>query len=97
MGLRGGTWTDTVGATSQVITLNDCLFTEDVSVTGTITYGFDTLLSASLLVTLSDGTTGTLNVTGSFLQPGPVENFLVTGCIKDRIGDRQVAAMVPEA
>jgi pimeloyl-ACP methyl ester carboxylesterase len=93
VGLRGGTWTDTVGTTSQVITLNGCLFTEDVSVSGTITYGFDTSLSASLSVTLSDGTTGTLNVTGSFLQPGPVGNFFVTGSI----GGRQIAALVPEA
>ncbi len=93
VGLRGGTWTDMVGATSQVIALNGCLFTEDVSVSGTITYGFDTSLSASLSVTLSDGTTGTLNVTGSFLQPGPVGNFSITGSI----GGRQIAALVPEA
>lgn len=93
VGLRGGTWTDTVGATSQVITLNGCLFTEDVSLSGTITYGFDTSVSASLSVTLSDGTTVTLNVTGSFLQPGPVGNFFVTGSI----GGRQIAALVPEA
>lgn len=93
VGLRGGTWTDAIGATSQVITLNGCLFTEDVTVSGTITYGFDTSVSASLSVTLSDGTMGTLNVTGSFLQPGPVGNFFVTGSI----GGRQIAALVPEA
>ena len=93
LGLRGGSWTDTVGATSQVITLSGCLFTEDVSLSGTITYGFDTSVSASLSVTLSDGTTDTLNVTGSFLQSGPVGNFFVTGSI----GGRQVAALVPEA
>ena len=93
VGLRGGTWTDTVGTTSQVITLNGCLFTEDVSASGTITYGFDTSVSASLSVALSDGTTGTLKVTGAFLQPGPVGNFSVTGSI----GGRQIAALVPEA
>jgi pimeloyl-ACP methyl ester carboxylesterase len=93
VGLRGGTWTDTVGATSQVIALSGCLFSEDVSISGTVTYGFDTSVSASLSVTLSDGTTSTLNVTGSFLQPGPVGNFSVTGSI----GGRQIAALVPEA
>jgi hypothetical protein len=35
VGLRGGTWTDKVGATSQVITLSDCLFSEDISISGT--------------------------------------------------------------
>ena len=92
VGLRGGTFQDTVGATSQVITLDGCLFTEDVSVSGTITYGFDTSVSASLTVTLSGGTTATLNVTGAFLKPGPVGNFSVTGSI----GGRQIAALVPE-
>jgi hypothetical protein len=93
VGLRGGTFQDTVGTTSQVITLDGCLFTEDVSVSGTITYGFDTSVSANLSVTLSGGTTGTLNVTGAFLKPGPVGNFSVTGSI----GGRQIAALVPEA
>jgi hypothetical protein len=93
VGLRGGTFLDTVGATSQVITLNSCLFTQDVSVSGTITYGFDTSVSASLSVTLSGGTTGTLNVTGAFLKPGPVGYFSVTGSR----GHRRIAALVPEA
>jgi pimeloyl-ACP methyl ester carboxylesterase len=93
VGLRGGTWTDTVGATSQVITLSGCMFSEDVSVSGTITYGFDTSVSASLSVTRSGEALGTLNVTGTFLHTGPVENFSVTGSI----GGRQIAALVPEA
>jgi pimeloyl-ACP methyl ester carboxylesterase len=93
VGLRGGTWTDTVGATSQVITLSGCLFSEDVSISGTITYGFDTSVSASLSVTLSGEALGTLNVTGAFLHTGPVGNFFVTGSI----GGRQLAALVPEA
>jgi pimeloyl-ACP methyl ester carboxylesterase len=93
VGLRGGTFQDTVGTTSQVITLNSCLFASDVSVSGAISYGFDTSVSASLSVTLSDGTTGTLNVTGAFLRPGTVGNFSVTGSI----GGRPIAALVPEA
>jgi len=93
VGLRGGTWTDTVGATSQVITLSGCLFSEDVSISGTISYGFDTSVSASLSVTLPGGTTGTLNVTGAFLHTGSVGHFFVTGSI----GGRQIAALVPEA
>jgi len=93
VGLRGGTWTDTVGATSQVITLSGCLFSEDVSISGTITYGFDTSVSASLSVTRSGEASGTLNVTGAFLHTGPVGNFSVTGSI----GGRQIAALVPEA
>lgn len=93
VGLRGGTWTDTLGATSQVITLSGCMFSEDVSISGTITYGVDTSVSAILSVTRSGETLGTLNVTGFFLHTGPVGNFLVTG----RIGGRQIAALVPEA
>jgi pimeloyl-ACP methyl ester carboxylesterase len=93
VGLRGGTFQDTFGAASQVITLSGCLFTNDVSVSGTITYGFDTSVSANLSVTQSDGTTGTLNVTGSFLKPGPVGNFSIQGSI----GGRQIAAVIPEA
>ena len=92
VGLRGGTWTDTVGATSQVITLSGCQFSEDVSISGTITYGFDTSVSATLSVTRSGEALGTLNVTGTFLHTGPVENFFVTGSI----GGRQIAALVPE-
>lgn len=97
VGLRGGTWTDTVGATTQVITLNGCLFTQDISVSGTITYGSDksaTVVSASLSVMLSDGTTGALSVKGHFLKPGPVGNFSVTGGIGR---DMQIVALVPEA
>lgn len=93
VGLRGGTWTDTVGATSQVITLSGCMFSEDVSVSGTITYGFDTSVSANLSVTQSRKVLGTLNVTGAFLHTGPVGNFFVTGSI----GGRHIAALVPEA
>jgi pimeloyl-ACP methyl ester carboxylesterase len=93
VGLRGGTWTDTVGATSQVITLSGCLFSEDISISGTITYGFDTSVSASLSVTRLGEVLGTLNVTGFFLHTGPVGNFSVTGSI----GGRQIAALVPEA
>ena len=93
VGLRGGTFQDAVGTTAQVITLNGCLFTQDVSVSGVITYGFDTSVSASLSVTLSDGTTGSLRVTGAFLNPGPAGYFSVTGSI----GARQIAALVPEA
>jgi pimeloyl-ACP methyl ester carboxylesterase len=93
VGLRGGTWTNTVGATSQVITLSGCQFTEDVSISGTITYGFDTSVSASLSVTRSGEASGTLNVTGFFLHTGPVGNFSVTGSL----GGRRIAALVPEA
>jgi hypothetical protein len=93
VGLRGGIWTNTVGATSQVITLSGCLFSEDVSISGTITYGFDTSVSAILSVTRSGEAVGTLNVTGAFLHTGPVGNFFVTGSI----GGRQIAALVPEA
>jgi hypothetical protein len=93
VGLRGGTWTDTAGATSQVITLTGCLFSEDVSISGTITYGFDTSVSATLSMTRLGEALGTLNVKGYFLHTGPVENFSVTGSI----GGRQIAALVPEA
>jgi pimeloyl-ACP methyl ester carboxylesterase len=93
VGLRGGTWTDTVGATSQVITLSGCLFSEDVSISGTITYGFDTSVSATLSVTRLGEGLGTLNVEGYFLHTGPVGNFFVSGTV----GGRQIAALVPEA
>ena len=84
VGLRGGTLQDVVGTNSQVITLNGSLFNQDVSVSGTITYGFDTSVSASLSVALSDGTAGTLNVMGAFLKPGPVRNVSVTRCVGGR-------------
>jgi len=93
VGLRGGTWTDAVGANSQVITLSDCLFSEDISISGTITYGFDTSVSASLSVTRSGEVLGTLKVAGFFLHTGPVGHFSVTGSF----GSRQIAALVPEA
>ena len=76
-----------------VITLSGCLFSEDVSVNGTITYGFDTSVSATLSVTQTGEATVTLNVTGAFLQTGAVGNFFVAGTI----GGRQIAAFVPEA
>jgi TAP-like protein len=95
VGLRGGTFhTDYFGPTTiTTTTLSNCAFATDVIVNGTILWGYDNSIVADLMVNGSGTAGGTLHVTGSFENPGPVGNFSVTGTI----GGKQVAVLVPEA
>jgi pimeloyl-ACP methyl ester carboxylesterase len=92
VGLRAGTFHTDYGATAWTTTLNDCAFAEDVTVNGTVTWGFFSFV-ADLTVSGSGTAGGTLHVDGTWLAPGPVGNFKITGIL----GGKQVAALVPEA
>lgn len=90
---RGGTFSTTVGPSGYAITLDKCSFSEDVQVSGTISYVLFSSLNASLTVRGTGTGGGSLNVTGTFVAPGPVGNFQVTGTL----GGAAVAVQVPEA
>lgn len=92
-GGRGGTFSTTVGPSGYAITLDKCSFSEDVQVSGTISYVLFSSLNASLTVRGTGTGGGSLNVTGTFVAPGPVGNFQVTGTL----GGAAVAVQVPEA
>ncbi len=91
--LRGGTFEDAIGSIFQLVTLSGCLFSQDVAISGTITYGTDTSVTATLAVAVAGGAPQTIDVTGAFLKPGPVGAFHVTG----QFDHRHVAALVPES
>jgi len=92
VGLRAGTFHTDYGATAWTTTLNDCAFAEDVTVNGTVTWGFFSFV-ADLTVSGAGTAGGTLHVDGTWQAPGPVGNFTITGML----GSQQVAVLVPEA
>jgi hypothetical protein len=92
VGLRAGTFHTDYGATAWTTTLNDCAFSEDVTVNGTVTWGFFSFV-ADLTVSGSGTAGGTLHVDGTWLAPGAVGNFKITGML----GSQRVAVLVPEA
>ena len=62
-------------------------------VNGTITWAADNSFVADLTVSGSGTAGGTLHVEGSWVVPGPVGKFKVSGML----GGKQVAVLVPEA
>jgi len=92
VGLRAGTFHTDYGATAWTTTLNDCAFAEDVTVNGTVTWGFFSFV-ADLTVSGAGTAGGTLHAEGTWQAPGPVGNFTITGML----GSQQVAVLVPEA
>lgn len=83
-------------------TLTNCSFTRDVMVNGTVTWGAgvvgfndgaDHSFVADLVLSGPGTAGGTIHVTGTWLAPGAVGNFKVTG----QIGGRNVGVFVPEA
>jgi len=90
--LRGGTFHVDAGD-QTVATLTDCSFAKDVVVNGTVTWGSDESVVADLTVSGPGTAGGTLHVAGTFLAPGPVGDFHVSG----QLGGSNVAVLVPEA
>jgi pimeloyl-ACP methyl ester carboxylesterase len=95
VGLRAGTFHTNFGATGWTTTLTGCAFATDVTVSGTITWGFggDNSFVADMVVSGPGTGGGTLHVEGFWQAPGPVGNLSVSGML----GGRQVAVLVPEA
>ncbi len=93
-GLRAGTFTTNFGDGSVwTTTLNNCAFSKDVTVNGTVTWVYNGALAADLVVSGQGTAGGTLHVEGTWQAPGQVGNFKVSGAL----GGKQVAALVPEA
>jgi pimeloyl-ACP methyl ester carboxylesterase len=90
LGLRAGTFHTDFGATDVTITLSNCEFAKDVVVNGTLLWG--STFQADLTVSGVGTAGGTLHVDGTFLAPGPVGKFKVSGLL----GGKHVAVLVPE-
>jgi hypothetical protein len=94
VGLRAGSFsTDYGDGTVWTTTLTNSAFSEDVTVSGTITWNYYGGLVADLAVSGSGTAGGTLHVEGTWQAPGPVGNFNVSGTL----GGKEVAVLVPEA
>jgi pimeloyl-ACP methyl ester carboxylesterase len=93
-GLRGGTFhTETDYATFWTTTLHATRFASDVAVNGTLHWSPDGTLDAELTIDGPGKHDGTLNVTGSWLAPGPAQPLSLTGTLHGR----SVTATVPSA
>ena len=94
VGLRAGTFATSFDDNgNQTTTLTNCVFSNDVSVNGTVVWGADRSLAADLTVSGAGTAGGTLHVEGTWQAPGAVDNFKVSGTL----GGKQVAVLVPEA
>jgi hypothetical protein len=94
VGLRGGTF-HTDKSDTWTTRLTNCAFSQDVVVSGTVAWNAasDASFTADLTVGGPGTSGGTLHVQGFWQAPGPVGNFSVSG----NLGNKQVAALVPEA
>jgi pimeloyl-ACP methyl ester carboxylesterase len=93
VGLRAGTFESSFDDNgNQTTTLADCAFAKDVTVNGTVVWGADFSLSADLTVSGVGTAGGTLHIEGTWLAPGTVGNFKISGTL----GGQQVAVLVPE-
>ena len=103
-GLRGGTFATDYGDWSTwTLTLTDCAFAEDVTVTGEVRFspsnpawlgtGGDGSFTADLAVDGPGGLDGHLQVEGKWQAQGPVGKFKITGTLDGK----NVAVLVPEA
>jgi pimeloyl-ACP methyl ester carboxylesterase len=90
VGLRAGTFHADFGSTAAIITLTNCAFANDVTANGTVVWG--STFQADLTVSGAGTAGGTLHVEGTFIAPGPVGDFRVTGML----GGKRVAVLVPE-
>ena len=90
VGLRAGTFHTDFGPTEVTITLTNCVFANDVTVSGTVVWGNS--FQADLITGGAGHAGGTLHVEGAFLNPGPVGEFKVSGML----GGKRVAVLVPE-
>ena len=94
VGLRGGTFSVNYGNPVWTITLSNCAFSNDVLVSGTVTWNSTSRgFTANLTVSGSGTGGGSLQVLGTLGAPGPVRTLRVTGVL----GGARVAALVPEA
>ena len=103
-GMRGGTFRVAWGP-QLTLTLLDCAYTADVSVSGLVTWAHsdilefgglladDRPLTADLIVSGPGTAGGTLHIAGSWQSNDPKDNFRVTGTL----GGKKVAVLVPEA
>ncbi len=91
--LRAGTFTTVYGSNGQTTMLRDCSFSSDVAVTGFVTWRADNTLVADLRLHGEGTASGAIHVIGSWLAPGRVGCFKVTG----ELGGLKVALLVPEA
>jgi pimeloyl-ACP methyl ester carboxylesterase len=89
VGLRGG-----IFQTSDYVnyTLSNCAFSQDLAVSGTIVWSYDSSVTADLTVSGTGTAGGTLHFAGSWQRYGPVGYFQVKGTL----GGRNVAVLVPE-
>lgn len=92
VGLRGGTFQTTYGASWTTI-LMGCEFATDVIVNGTVTWGADYSIVADLVISGPGTAGGTLHITGFWNNPGPFGMFQISGTL----GGKNVAVLVPEA
>lgn len=92
VGLRGGTFQTDYGS-SWTTTLTNCQFANNVIVNGIVIWTVEGAFSADLTVSGTGTAGGNLQVEGTWMAPGPVGNFEVTGTL----GGKQVAVLVPEA
>jgi pimeloyl-ACP methyl ester carboxylesterase len=92
VGLRAGTFHTDFGSTAVTITLSNCAFANDVTVSGTAVWGSSSSFQADLTVSGAGTAGGTLHVEGTFQAPGPVGEFKVSGTL----GGKRVAVLVPE-
>ena len=104
VGLRGGTFRTRYSDLNPLtVTLTDCAFTEDVTVSGTASWWpgapawmgapGDLTFRADLTVSGSGTKGGTIHVEGKWQAPGPPGHFKVTGTL----GGNNVAVLVPSA
>jgi hypothetical protein len=97
--LRTGTFHTTQSPHGWTTSLSKCAFAQDVTVSGTVTWGAghlggaDNAFVATLAVSGPGTAGGTLHVVGTWLAPGPVGNFTVSG----QLGGLNVGVLVPEA
>ena len=104
VGLRGGTFATTnFDGTAWTVTLTNAALTQDVTVTGNVTWSpsspallgwpGDASFVADLTVAGPGTKGGQVHVQGTWQARGPVGNFSVTGTL----GGQTVAVLVPEA
>jgi pimeloyl-ACP methyl ester carboxylesterase len=91
--LRAGSFTTAYHPAEWVLTLKDCSFSTDISVSGTVKWGARRSLDADLSLSGSGTKGGPIHVRGTFEAQGRVGNFEISG----KLGGLNVALLVPEA
>ena len=97
--LRAGTFSTSHSPSQWTSSLTNCAFAQDVTVNGTVTWGAghvggaDNSFVADLVLSGPGTAGGTLHIVGTWLAPGPVGDFTVSG----QLGGLNVGVLVPEA